>query len=271
MSGMRVCARKTLPAFQVPADERVLDEAHDRVVVFQRPDRRQDGGQGAVAVEVIVQPEAGRSNLLHDPGLLHDIVDFRSVHLEDRVALRDGPLHLLAELRRRSGPRPGGDGHAVAHLLPHQLVGRYPQVLPHHVVQGAAESGVEVIVDEVERATTDQRLDRRPRRCRAAIVAVAGHSRVGLNTKYRAPVDSAKAHLILLIASSDTGIDRNDLDSGNLHRHTPPGQPRIGRRSRVLGTWPCSPACPQHSTAAGFEPAGQPVLYTALAGSWWWC
>ena len=88
-----------------------------------------------------MQSEAGRSNLLHDPGLLHDIVDFRGVHLEDRVALRDGPLDLLAELRWRSGPRPRGDGNAVPHLLPHQLVCRHAQVLAHHVIQAPQSPG----------------------------------------------------------------------------------------------------------------------------------
>ena len=225
------------PAVDVPARQRVLDEADHRAILELPQDRQHRGHRARLAavegasVEVVVDAETGRRRGLGAGGMLHHVPQRRGVHLEDGVARRGGVAHLIGELGRRAGPRPGRQRHRVAPLLPHQLVGRDLEPLPHQVVQGRDQAVVEVAADKVERVAADDRLHRGPGRHRAAGLPVADEPGVGGDAVHgdlgNLPVEGEVAAVAGLVS----GVDLEEVYVGDFHGG--PGLPGTATRTEA--------------------------------------
>ena len=116
-------------------------------------------------------------------------------------------------------------------------------MLPHHIVEGAAETWVKVVVDKVEGIATDQRRHALTRRSTEAMVAIAYQPAVGEDLENRAAVNALKADLSVCVARRQARTDGDDLNIRNLHgQHLDDSQweklgPCTGGPGRSLGSW----------------------------------
>src|SRR5262249_16611337 len=210
------------PAGDVARPQGVLDEAADGRPLEVAQDG-QDGGQATVVVEVVVHAEPGRGDGGHGGVLLEDVVVLAGVHLHHRVAFGDGTLHLGPQLLRGHRLRPGGDGDPPADLLPQQPVGGDVQLLPHQVVEGGAEPGVQVVAQELEGTTPDQGAGDGGVRGRAAVVPVAGQPVVRAYAEDGTHVPGGEVGVVGGCPSHQTGVDRDDVHVGDAHALLPSG------------------------------------------------
>ena len=179
-----------------------------------------DGPAAAVEVEVNLEPgrqvEVGCRR-----GLFQWIIRCVGVHLEHHVPLVPRTLHLLGEYLCRTRPRPRRHRHHVSNLLPQQLVNRHLKVLAHGVVQRRAETQVEVVHHEVERAAVDQVLVHRGRwgRPRPIVVTVPDDAHVGMHLEHDAAVDAAHPTSTrrIVVPLRQCRMNRYTLDIGDLH------------------------------------------------------
>ena len=171
-------------------------------------------------VAVPVQAEAWRGDFSGGGRLFEDVELGVRVHLEHAVSLVGGARYLLCEHLRSARAGPGGAGRGVAHLLSHQLVGRYFQVLAHDVAEGHPQGNVEVVEEEVEWVATDQRLDFAIRnRGRVLVVAVANQAVVGVHLDDHMLIYVAHAHApgVIVVTRRQGNGHRDGFDVGDLH------------------------------------------------------
>ena len=208
------------------------------------------------SVEVVVDAETGRRRGLGAGGMLHHVPQRRGVHLEDGVTPGRGVPHLFSELGRRAGPRPGRQRHRVAPLLPHKLVSRDLEPLPHQVVQGRHQAVVEVAADKVERVAPDHGLHRGPGRHRAPRLPVADEPGVGGDAVHGDLGDLPVEGEVAAVAGLVSGVDLEDVYVGDFHGG--PGAPGDSNTDRGRQ--------PGGETSEGFFAAGflQDVIVTCL-------
>ena len=140
------------------------------------------------------------------------------MYLEDHVALGRGAHDLISQFLRTCRPGPGSHRNPVAHLLSHQLVGRYLEMLPHDVVERTHQPGNQLAVDEIEGRVSDQSLKLAIRqRCVRTHITVTGDAVVGADLEQSLGIDSRETGFVIGVACGQRRIEVDDVDVRDLH------------------------------------------------------